>query len=302
MAPRGLCDTMGIGYSSHNHPPHPLSQVRAQAQGQQSMQALLLAFLAFLLYNAAATWQGLTLLRRVPSRPLLVRGLGGLGLACHLPLAAGLIGREQALLPGLSTSAVVLGAVMVGLVIGVSLFKPVLNAAVGLFPLAGIVLLLAVGLPTPTRGDGMTPGIALHALSSALAFGLLAIAAVQAILLGVQNQALRHHQIRGVVQVLPPLTTMERILFELIWAGMALLTLSIASGFLFLDDMFAQHLAHKTILSLAAWVIFATLLFSHHRLGWRGMRAVRWTLGGCAVLLLAYFGSKFVLEVILHRE
>jgi len=103
------------------------------------------------------------------------------------------------------------------------------------------------------------------------------------------------------VQVLPPLTTMERVLFELIWAGMVLLTLSILSGFLFLDNMFAQHLVHKTILSLAAWVIFAILLLSHHILGWRGMRAVRWTLGGCLVLLIAYFGSKFVLEILLSR-
>ncbi len=147
----------------------------------------------------------------------------------------------------------------------------------------------------------MTPGIALHAISSALAFGVLFIAACQAVLLGLQNQALRHHHIRGMVQVLPPLTTMERLLFEMIWAGMGLLTLSILSGFLFVESMFAQHLAHKTILSMAAWVIFAILLISHHVLGWRGMRAVRWTLGGCAVLLLAYFGSKFVLEVILNR-
>ncbi|PMR71027.1 cytochrome C assembly family protein [Halomonas heilongjiangensis] len=265
------------------------------------MQALPLAILAFILYVAAASWQALTLARRVPSRPELVRGLGVLGLLCHLPLAAGLFGQGQALLPGLSTSAIVAGAVAVLLLIVVSLFKPVLNAAVGLFPLAGAALLLATGLPSPERTGGLTPGIALHALSSVLAFAVLAIAAAQAVLLGLQNQALRHHHTRGIVQALPPLTTMERILFELIWAGLALLTMSIASGFLFVDNMFAQHLAHKTILSLAAWVIFSVLLFSHHRLGWRGMRAVRWTLGGCAVLLLAYFGSKFVLEVVLNR-
>lgn len=294
---RGLCATRGIGYSSgtlFNH-----HQALAKAHGKQSMQALPLAILAFILYVAAASWQALTLSRRVPSRPALVRGLGVLGLLCHLPLAAGLFG--QALLPGLSTSAIVAGAVAVLLLIVVSLFKPVLNAAVGLFPLAGAALLLATGLPSPERTGGLTPGIALHALSSVLAFAVLAIAAAQAVLLGLQNQALRHHHTRGIVQALPPLTTMERILFELIWAGMALLTMSIASGFLFVENMFAQHLAHKTILSLAAWMIFSVLLFSHHRLGWRGMRAVRWTLGGCAVLLLAYFGSKFVLEVVLNR-
>ncbi|MDR5868551.1 cytochrome C assembly family protein [Halomonas koreensis] len=265
------------------------------------MQALPLAVMAFLLYLAAASWQGLTLARRVPPRAGLVRSFGALGLLCHLPLAVGLLGRGETLLPGLTTSAVLISGLAVLVLLGVSLFKPVLNVAAGLLPLAGVILLLAVEWPSPEKGAGMTPGIALHALSSALAFALLAIAAVQAVLLGVQNQALRHHHIRGVVQSLPPLTTMERLLFELIWAGMALLTLSIVSGFAFVDDMFAQHLAHKTILSLAAWVIFAILLVSHYWLGWRGMRAVRWTLGGYLVLLLAYFGSKFVIEVLLAR-
>lgn len=266
------------------------------------MQALAMATLAFVLYLAAASWQGLTLARRVPQQPMLVRGLGILGLLCHLPLAVGLLlGQNQAALPGISTSAILIGAAVVLLLILVSFFKPVLNAAVGLFPLAGLALLLATGLPSPERPGGMTAGIALHALSSILAFAVLAIAAVQAVLLGVQNQALRHHHTRGVVQALPPLATMERVLFELIWAGVAMLTLSIASGFLFLESMFAQHLAHKTLLSLAAWTIFSILLFGHHRLGWRGMRAVRWTLGGGALLLLAYFGSKFVLEVLLQR-
>lgn len=265
------------------------------------MQALPLAIMAFLLYLGAASWQGLALLRRVPQRPALVRMLGLMGLLFHLPVAFNLIDQSPGLMPGLSTSAVMLTALMVSLLIIVSLAKPVLSVAVALFPVSGLALLLAVGLPSPERAGGMTPGIALHAMSSALAFGVLFIAACQAVLLGLQNQALRHHHTRGMVQVLPPLTTMERVLFELIWAGMVLLTLSIFSGFLFVESMFAQHLAHKTFLSLAAWVIFAVLLVSHHMLGWRGMRAVRWTLGGCGVLLLAYFGSKFVLEIVLNR-
>ncbi len=265
------------------------------------MQALSLALLAFLLYLAAASWQGMVLMRRASPQPLLVRGMALLGLLCHLPLAIGLFGHGTPVLPGLSTSVILLSAGVVAVLLLVSLFKPILNAAVALLPLSGLALLLAAGLPSPERVEGLTPGIALHALSSLLAFAVLAIAAVQAVLLGLQNRALRQHHIRGLVQSLPPLTTMERVLFELIWGGMGLLTLSILSGFLFLDSMFAQHLAHKTILSLAAWVIFSVLLFSHHRLGWRGMRAVRWTLGGCGVLLVAYFGSKIVLEVLLGR-
>ncbi len=181
------------------------------------MHALPLAVMAFILYVAAASWQGLTLARRVPPRTALVRSFGLLGLLCHLPLAIGLLDQGDSMLPGLSTSAVLASGLAVLTLLVVSLFKPVLNVAAGLFPLAGLTLLLAIGLPSPERHPGMTPGIALHALSSALAFAFLAIAAFQAILLGVQNQALRHHHIRGVVQSLPPLTSMERILFELIW-------------------------------------------------------------------------------------
>ncbi|WP_218314245.1 cytochrome C assembly family protein [Halomonas sp. 18071143] len=261
------------------------------------MQALPFATIAFVLYVAAAIWQGMTLFRRVPPRQGMVRLLGALGLLLHIPVVVKLVGAA----PGFTTSATLLMAVAVNVVLVASLFKPVLNAGIVLFPLAGIALIVATWLPSQGSHSGLTPGILLHAVSSALAFAVLAIAAVQAVLVGLQNQALRHHHIRGIVQSLPPLTTMERVLFELVWAGILLLTVSIASGLIFLDNLFAQHLAHKTVLSLGAWIIFTTLLVGRYRFGWRGMRAVRWTLGGCALLLLAYFGSKFVLEILLNR-
>jgi ABC-type uncharacterized transport system permease subunit len=90
-------------------------------------------------------------------------------------------------------------------------------------------------------------------------------------------------------------------MFRVIAAGFVLLTLTLLSGVLFVDDLFAQHLVHKTVLSIAAWIVFGILLFGRWRWGWRGRRAVRLTLAGMAILLLAFFGSKFVLEVILHR-
>jgi ABC-type uncharacterized transport system permease subunit len=84
-------------------------------------------------------------------------------------------------------------------------------------------------------------------------------------------------------------------------AGLALLTLGIVAGFMFVEDFMAQHLLHKTVLSLIAWVIFAVLLWGRFRRGWRGRTAVRYTLAGFAVLMLGFFGSKFVLELILQR-
>jgi ABC-type uncharacterized transport system permease subunit len=94
---------------------------------------------------------------------------------------------------------------------------------------------------------------------------------------------------------------MENLLFQLLGSGFALLTLSLGTGFIFLDNLFAQHLAHKTVLSILAWLVFAMVLAGRIRYGWRGQVAIRWTLGGFVSLMLAYFGSKMVMEWILKR-
>ena len=91
-------------------------------------------------------------------------------------------------------------------------------------------------------------------------------------------------------------------MFRLIGAGFGMLTLALLTGFVFVTNLFEQHLIQKTVLSLIAWVIFGTLLIGRIRYGWRGRRAVRWTLYGFGVLALAYFGSKFVLETLLGRH
>jgi ABC-type uncharacterized transport system permease subunit len=91
-------------------------------------------------------------------------------------------------------------------------------------------------------------------------------------------------------------------MFRLIGAGFVLLTLSLFTGFVFVTNLFTQHLIHKTVLSLIAWTIFGVLLIGRIRIGWRGRSAVRWTVSGFSVLTLAYFGSKFVLEDVLGRH
>ena len=92
---------------------------------------------------------------------------------------------------------------------------------------------------------------------------------------------------------------MESLLFETLWAGFGLLTLSLATGLIFFEDLFAQHLAHKAFFSLFSWIFFAILLWGRHFRGWRGKTAVRWTLIGFGTLALAYWGTKFVLKVLL---
>jgi ABC-type uncharacterized transport system permease subunit len=100
---------------------------------------------------------------------------------------------------------------------------------------------------------------------------------------------------------MPPLQTMEALLFQIIAVGELLLSVALLSGFVYLEDIFAQHLMHKTVLSIFAWLVFAVLLWGRWRLGWRGKLAIRWTLAGFVALMLAYFGSKFVLELVLQR-
>lgn len=93
--------------------------------------------------------------------------------------------------------------------------------------------------------------------------------------------------------------SVEQLMFRFIVTGFLLLTLALVTGFLFFENIFAQHLVHKTALSVIAWVVFAVLLVGRHVAGWRGRTAVQWTLAGFILMGLAYFGSKIVLEWIL---
>jgi ABC-type uncharacterized transport system permease subunit len=142
----------------------------------------------------------------------------------------------------------------------------------------------------------------LHAWCALLAYATLAIAALLAIMLWLQERALRRHQRPEWLRALPPLTELETLLFRTIAVGFALLTLTLITGVLFVENLFAQHLVHKTVLSLLSWLVFGGLLLGRWRRGWRGSVAVRWTLVAMGLLLLAFFGSQFVLELLLHRE
>lgn len=182
-----------------------------------------------------------------------------------------------------------------------SLKKALHNLFILLFPLSALAVAVSLTEHNSETRLVLDYELASHVVLSILAYSLLTIATLQALLLAYQNHQLKHKLAGGKVRLLPPLQTMESLLFELLWAGEILLTLSIISGIWFLDDIFAQHLAHKTVFSIAAWVIYALLLWGRHQLGWRGYTAIRWALGGFASLMLAYFGTKLVLEIILQR-
>lgn len=188
------------------------------------------------------------------------------------------------------------------LTLAVSMVRPVIAVALVSFPLAGAFALLYFAFGEPeVSGAAADWRIGLHALLALLAYACLSIAALVAVMLWFQERALRLHRLHGWLRALPPLTMVEALLFRLAAGGFALLTLALVTGALFVENMFAQHLWHKSVLSMLAWVVLAALLFGRWRYGWRGRRAVRLALASMVLLLLAFFGSKFVLEIVLGQ-
>ncbi|NHN36203.1 cytochrome c biogenesis protein CcsA [Pseudomaricurvus alcaniphilus] len=186
------------------------------------------------------------------------------------------------------------------LILASGLRKPLHTLFVFLFPLSSIFILMAMFSSDTVTAIPLDTSLSIHIMLSIFAYSFLIIATLQALVLSYQDYQLKHKHPAIIIRLLPPLQTMEALFFELLWVGQILLTLAIVTGFLFLEDLFAQHLVHKTLLSIFAWVIYSTLLLGHYRLGWRGKTAVRWAVGGFIILLLAYFGSKFVLEILLQ--
>ena len=183
-----------------------------------------------------------------------------------------------------------------------SLRQPVECLGILVFPLSAASLLMRMlSSQQHLLGQQPQPGLELHILFSILAYSLLSVAVAQAILLYIQDNHLHNRHSSGLARALPPLETMEKLLFQMIGLGFFILSLALASGFIYLENMFAQHLVHKTILSIIAWCLFAVLLWGRKVFGWRGRTAIRWTISAFVLLMLAYFGSKFVLELVLQR-
>jgi ABC-type uncharacterized transport system permease subunit len=145
-----------------------------------------------------------------------------------------------------------------------------------------------------------------HLLMAFLAYALFTIAALHGVVMALAEKRLHAREL-SMLDELPPLMTMERLLFQLIGAGFVLLTLTLASGILFSEELFGKPLSfssftqHKTVFAMLSWIIYAALLIGRRIYGWRGRTALIWSLSGFAALVLAYVGSKVILEIVLHR-
>ena len=178
-------------------------------------------------------------------------------------------------------------------------------------PCAAVAVVLPALFPGSLVALEGKPGLySWHIVIAIMAYSTLTIAAFHAVLMAVQEASLhtppggRPGWFAAMIERLPALLTMERLLFRMIAFGFALLTLTVLSGIVFSEELFGRPMRwdHKTIFTLLSWLLFGLLLAGRYWRGWRGKTALTFTLSGFATLLLAYVGSRFVLEVVLHRS
>ena len=202
-------------------------------------------------------------------------------------------------------------ALSVMMFIGVALYwvESLFYSLEGMQPL--VLPLAAVAAPLPALFPGLALSGAhaqatefkLHLALAMIAYGLFVIALLHATLMAAAERQLHR---RGAIAFpnLPPLLTLETLLFRMIGAAFVFLTLTLITGIAFSEELFGRALRfdHKTVFAVLSWLIFAWLLAGRWRYGWRGRTALRWTLSGFVMLLFAYVGSRFVLEVLLGRS
>jgi ABC-type uncharacterized transport system permease subunit len=241
------------------------------------------------------------------SRPPHGRGAPAL-LAAALVMHAVVVGRAIVRADGLDLAFVNALSLVAGLSVlaawlsGVLRTLPAVSAVV--LPVAALCVLLPPLAASPHRVPSASePWAAAHIAIALCAYALFVVVALQALVMTGLEKRLHRGLPAMNAGSATPLLTLERYMFRLIAIGFALLTLTLASGILFSEQLFgkAVTLTHKNVFSVAGWLAFAILLFGRWRYGWRGRTALKWILGGTLLLVLGYLGSKFVLEVLLRR-
>lgn len=270
------------------------------------MVTILLHLLAASLYGALALWfrraQGGQLAPRTmstPERCVLLIAIVAHGLALHAAMFA-----DGSMRFGFGPAI----SMMVWLAICFYWIETFYASLHGLHAVALPAGVLASLIPLFLPGqlvlaNADSPAFRAHFIVAMLAYSLFTLAALHAVLMAVAERQLHSGRISRSIASLPPLMTMETLLFRLIGIAFILLTLTLASGVLFSEALFgkAMRLDHKTVFALISWLLFGTLLLGRYLRGWRGRVALRWTLAGFLTLVLAYIGSRFVIEVLLNR-
>ncbi|TXR53088.1 cytochrome C assembly family protein [Reinekea thalattae] len=190
---------------------------------------------------------------------------------------------------------------MISVILISSLTKPLHNLFTFLMPICALLLVIAAYIPQHAAPKLYSTGMLFHIFIALLSASIMTITTLQAALVDIQSSGLhKHHTSSRIMKALPPLLSMERLMFEWLIVGFCLLTIAIVTGATFIENIFAQHLIHKTVLTVIAWFFYGALIFGHLQLGWRGQRASRMIYTGSVFLVLAFIGSKFVLEYLLN--
>ena len=260
--------------------------------------------IAAVLYLTGAFLQARTLAHSAKMSMRLLSALAVPAMTLHAFAVCAQLNRPDGIDLGLFTVVSLTAWIMVVLVWLMSIAQPVRSLLVVLFPLSAAALAISLFAPraVSVNLNMADSGLAAHIFTSIFAYSVLMMAALQSIFVGVVERNIRTPSRFPLLRMLPALETMERLLFTMVWVGFIALTAAIGSGFLYLEDMFAQHVVHHTVLSSASWLAYVLLLAGRLWFGWRGVSAVRWIIIAFVLLLLGYLGSKFVMEVLLERS
>lgn len=261
---------------------------------------ILTALLAALLYFAAILQiiPGLSSSNQIKAKPVFVTAIGALVL--HGFLLKDLIlsgsGQNLSILNVASLVSFIISVITTGLLFKLRIW----------FLLPVIYSFAAINLTAATLLPGAfithleaNPKVLVHISLALFSYSTLMIATLFAIQLAWLDYQLKHKKRLAVNPNLPPLMMVERQLFNIILVGQGLLSLTLFTGLIFVQDMFAQGKAHKAFLSMAAWCVYSILIWGHYRSGWRGRRVVWISIIGAFLLTLAYFGSRFVREILI---
>ncbi len=169
-----------------------------------------------------------------------------------------------------------------------------------IYPLIAIFILISLVFIND-KISTISYQLALHIILSISAYAIFTICVAQSIIVSYQDKCLHNKKSNNFTIGLPPLQKMEELLYSYLFIGTIVLSLALISGLIFLDDIFAQHLVHKTTFAIISWVIFTTITIMHKIFGLRGRKLIIALQSGFALLVLSYFGTKFILEEILQK-
>jgi ABC-type uncharacterized transport system permease subunit len=271
---------------------------------------LLLPLIAVACYVIGAAWLAIATYRH-RSEPASAQGRGG-RIAAVAIAAVGSVVHAAALMQErrLAPDAVLsLGDMLALIALVIAITALLMALRPGKRGMAALLLVIAAVLEAAfsegTRQFSMgRPGweLSFHIAMATTAFAFLTIGMSLAFAQVVVDGRLRSRRPLGWLRILTPIESLESGCFQSILAGFIVLTLALVSGAFFVQDLFAQHLVHKVVLALVAWVVFGVLLLGRLRFGWRGRKALRWTFAGYSLLGLSYFGSKIILENVLGKH